>query len=77
MIFAPTKICIWEEEKGMKCLFKHEISLDDVGAGAPDDPFPFYVAANTVRLIFLYPLYIFLHHINQLKCNTGSAEPKQ
>ena len=42
----------------MKCLFKHEISLDDVGVGVPDDPFPFYVAANTVRLIF-YILYIF------------------
>ena len=24
---------------GMKCLFKHEISLDDVGVGVLDDPF--------------------------------------
>ncbi len=24
---------------GMKCLFKHEISFDDVGVGVLDDPF--------------------------------------
>ena len=48
----------------MKCLFKHEISLDDVGVGVPDDPFPFYVAANTVRLIFLFKIQIIRHNLH-------------
>ena len=37
---APSlrKSVFGEEDKGMKCLFKHGISLDDVGVGVPDDP---------------------------------------